>query len=129
MLGGATRGPVEAGRQRRTIRLVQVLLVLISGALMMLAGYSFGRYQGYLSAQGASFDRPRRPSPLQPVVLVLLGGITIAAAASLQERGAVRLPTPARLDELAGRAEDAAIARAEQLAEQGDGGAAGREND
>ena len=120
MLGGSTRGPVEAGRQRRTIRLVQVLLVLISGALMMLAGYSFGRYQGYEAAQEASFDRPRPPSALQPLVLVLLGGVTIAAAASLQERGAMRLPTPARLDELAGRAEDAAIARAESFAAERD---------
>lgn len=113
------RGPVDLSRQRRTIRLVQVLLVLISGGLMMLAGYSLGRVSGYRSAERAgSFDRPRPPSVVQPVVLVILGGLTIAAAAALQERSTVRLPTPARLDELAGRAEGAAIEKAEQIADE-----------
>jgi hypothetical protein len=117
MLGGTHRGPVGAGRQRRTVRLIQILLVLISGALMMYAGYSWGRLHGYRAGiRSDSFDRPRPPSVAQTVVLVLLGGATIVAAASLEQRGAIRLPTPARLDELAGRAEDAAIERAESSA-------------
>ena len=119
MLGGAHRGPVDLTRQRRTIRLVQILLVLVSGGLMMLAGYSFGRVQGYRTAlRSDAFDRPRAPSPVQPAVLVILGGVTIAAAAALQDRGTVRLPTPARLDEFAGRAEGAAIEKAEQIADE-----------
>lgn len=99
--------------------MVQVLFVLISGGLMMLAGYSFGRVQGYRNAlRSESFDRPRAPSVVQPAVLVILGGIAIAAAAALQERGTVRLPTPARLDEFAGRAEGAAIEKAERIADE-----------
>ena len=115
-LGGATRGPVDAGRQRRTIRFTQILLVLIAGALMMLAGYSFGRVQGYRLAQRDGFDKPRAPSTVQTVVLVVLGGIAIAAAASLGA-GTVKLPQPARLEELAGRAEDVAIEQAERYAD------------
>ena len=119
MLGGAHRGPVDLSRQRRTIRLVQVLLVLVAGGLMMLAGYSLGRVNGYRTAlRSEAFDRPRPPSALQPAVLVVLGGIAIAAAAGLQERSTVRLPTPARLDEFAGRAEGAAIEKAQQIADE-----------
>jgi hypothetical protein len=50
---------------------------------------------------------------------VVIGGITIAAAAALQDRGSVRLPTPARLDELAGRAESVALEKAGSIAEGG----------
>jgi hypothetical protein len=117
MLGGNLRGPVDLSRQRRTIRVVQILLVLVAGGLMMLSGYSLGRVAGFRTAlRSDSFDRPRAPSAVQPAVLVILGGIAIAAAAALQEKGSVRLPTPARLDELAGRAEGAAIAKAEEIA-------------
>lgn len=93
--GGTLRGPVGLRRQRRTIRFVQVLLVLVSGGLMMFAGYSFDE------------------SVTQAVVLVLLGGIAIGAAGLLADGRSVRIPIPARLDELAGRAERAAIDRAE----------------
>ena len=122
MLGGAHRGPVAPGRQRRTIRLVQLLLVLLSGGLMMFAGYSLGRVHGYdLAQQGSSFDRPRQPSLAQPLVLVVLGGVTILAAGALGGGGTVRVPTPARLDEFVDRAERAAIERAEKSAENPEG--------
>lgn len=118
-MGGAHRGPVGASRQRRTIRLVQVLLVLISGALMVFAGYSLGRVDGFRTAQAStSFDRPRPPSVAQPVVLMILGAVAIVAAASLQKGESVRMPTPARLDEFVGRAERTAIEKAEREAER-----------
>ena len=118
-LGGAPRGPVGAARQRRTIRLVQVLLVLISGALLVFAGYSLGRVDGYRTARAStSFDRPRAPSVAQPVVLVILGAVAIGAAAALQKGGSVRMPTPARIDEFVGRAEQLAIEKAEREAER-----------
>ncbi len=117
MLGGTHRGPVGVRRQRRTVRFVQILLVLVSGGLMMFAGYSFGRVAGYEMAQrGDPLAGPRPPSLAQPVVLVILGGLSITAAAALQAGSGVKLPTPARLDDLAGRAEREAIERAERSA-------------
>jgi hypothetical protein len=115
--GGTHRGPVGINRQRRTIRFVQALLVLISGGLMMLAGYSYGRVTGYEDGREAEgFDAPKKPSIAQTLVLVTLGGITIGAAGLLGGPGGVRIPTPARLDELSGRAEAEAIERAEKTA-------------
>lgn len=115
MVGGTHRGPVAPTRQRRTVRLMQALLVLISGGLMVLAGYSWGRLEGYEAGRrAADLDAPRRPSVVQTVVLVTLGGMTIVLAGALSAHGAVRMPTPARLDELAGRAEAVAIERAEE---------------
>lgn len=96
MAGGAHRGPVAPSRQRRTIRLIQVLLVGISGGLMMFAGYSLALDRGIA----------------QVVVLMILGGIAIVAAGLLSDGPSVRIPTPARLDELAGRAEAVAIDKA-----------------
>jgi ABC-type dipeptide/oligopeptide/nickel transport system permease subunit len=91
---------------------VQLLLVLVSGALMMFAGYSLGRYSGYVEGRAEdAIDVPRRPSLVQPAVLVVLGGISIVVALIL-ERGGLQPPTPARLDELVGRAEAAAVDRA-----------------
>ena len=118
MLGGAHRGPVPVGRQRRTLRFVQLLLVLISAGLIMFAGYSLGRVHGYEAAIEDPLDRPRRPSFVQPLVLLTLGGLSLVAAAVLQEGSGVRLPVPARLDELAGRAEEAAIERAGRAPEE-----------
>jgi hypothetical protein len=119
MGGGAHRGPVALARQRRTIRFVQLLLVLIAGGLMMLAGYSYGRHRGYADGlRAGDFDAPKKPSIVQTLVLVTLGGAAIGAAGLLGGPGGVRIPTPARLEELTGRAEDAAIARAEAIAEQ-----------
>ncbi len=115
--GGAYRGPVAPTRQRRTIRFVQVLLLLTAAALLVFAGYSFGRVAGYETAQRAGeIDAPREPSLVQPIVLVALASITFGAAVLLQEHSRVRIPTPAKLDELTARAEQAAIDRAEEVA-------------
>lgn len=106
-------------RQRRTIRFVQILLVLVSGALMMFAGYSYGRADGYDDGRRAGeIDAPKEPSIVQTVVLVTLGGVAIAGAGLLQGAGGVRIPTPARLEELTGRAESAAVERAEKVARE-----------
>ncbi len=103
-------------RQRRTIRFVQILLVLTAFALMAFAGYSYGRADGYQAGQRADeIDAPREPSSLQPLVLVVLGVLAFGGATLLQENSTVRVPTPARLDEFAGRAEQAAIDRAEEV--------------
>ena len=115
--GGAHRGPVAPTRQRRTIRFVQILLLLTTAALLAFAGYSYGRADGYQAGQRAGeIDAPREPSQVQTVVLVVLGGIAFGAALLLQERSAVRIPTPVKLDELTERAEQVAIERAEEVA-------------
>lgn len=117
MGGGAHRGPVGLRRQRRTIRLVQVLLVAVAAALLMFAGYAWGRSSGYgLGTRSGAIDAPRRPSAVQTAVLGILGLAALGGALFLQGDGTVRVPTPARLDELAGRAEGLAIERAEQVA-------------
>jgi hypothetical protein len=96
--GGAHRGPVALRRQKRTIRFVQVLLVLVSGGLTAFAVSSWGEER------------------TQTVVVLLLAAIGLVAAWSLSDGLDVRIPAPARLDELAGRAERAAIDRAEEHA-------------
>ena len=115
--GGAHRGPVAPSRQRRTIRFVQWLLVLTAAALLAFAGYSYGRADGYDAGKRADeIDAPREPSQAQTVVLVVLGAVAFGAALLLQENTTVRVPTPAKLDEFAGRAEQVAIERAEEAA-------------
>jgi formate hydrogenlyase subunit 3/multisubunit Na+/H+ antiporter MnhD subunit len=105
-------------RQRRTIRLVQLLLVAIAAGLFVFAGYSLGRVAGYEDGRRAErLDAPRRPSAVQTVVLLALGGVALGAAAALGT-GAPRVPTPARLEELVGRAEDTAIRKAEEAASE-----------
>lgn len=113
--GGAHRGPVALRRQRRTIRLVQVLLVLIAGALLMFAGYALGRSDGFEAGRRAgALEAPRRPSVVQPIVLAILGVGALVGALAVQGDGGVRIPTPARLEELTGRAEAAAVERAQR---------------
>ena len=117
MVGGAHRGPVEVTRQRRTIRFIQLLLVLTAAGLIAFAGYSFGRVHGYDAGQRANeIDAPRPPSVVQTVVLVVIGAIALGGAALLQDGSSVRIPTPARLDDLVGRAEQTAIEKAEEIA-------------
>jgi hypothetical protein len=117
--GGAHRGPLGLRRQRRTIRFVQVLLVAAAGALLGFAGYSLGRASGYdAGTRAGEIDAPRRPSATQTVVLGILGLTALAGAFALQGDGTVRVPTPARLEELAGRAESQAIERAEKAASE-----------
>ena len=93
--GGAHRGPVAPERQRRTIRFVQVLLVVIALGLIAFGIYSFG-------------DR----TATQAIVLLIIGGLAGGAAYALSDGPSVRVPTPARLDELAGRAERVALEKA-----------------
>lgn len=96
-----------------------MLLIVAAGALLMFAGYSWGRASGYDSARAAGeLGAPRRPSSVQTVVLVVLGGVALGGAVLLQGPGGVKLPTPARLDELAGRAEQVAVERAEKVAQE-----------
>lgn len=94
--GGAHRGPVAPTRQRRTIRFVQLTL----GALA-LGLIAFGVY--------AVAERPAA----QAAVLIAIGLVCAGAAYLLSDGPSVRVPTPARLDELAGRAEQVAIGKIE----------------
>lgn len=115
--GGAHRGPVAPSRQRRTIRFIQILLLLTAAVLIAFAGYSYGRVDGYEAGRrSGEIDAPREPSLAQPLVLVVLGGISFGAALLLQDRSTVRIPTPAKLDELTTRAEQVAIEKAEEAA-------------
>jgi len=118
MAGGAHRGPVAHDRQRKTIRFVQILLVLVAAGLLLFAGYSAGRSSGYDAGVQATEEEsaPRKPSSAQTVVLSILALGALAGAYVLGGPEGVRIPTPARLDELAGRAESAAVQKAEELA-------------
>ncbi|MEA2433317.1 MAG: hypothetical protein QOG54_774 [Actinomycetota bacterium] len=116
MGGGAHRGPVAPTRQRRTIRLMQIIFVLFALGLLAFAVYSFTQVGGYEG--GSGFDAARAPSWDQPIVLAILGVLSGAAALVLRDGSSVRIPTPARLDELAGRAEATALERAQQIAEE-----------
>lgn len=120
MTGGTHRGPLGLRRQRRTIRFVQILLVLTAAGLLLFAGYAWGRSSGYeAGTRAGDIDAPGRPSTVQTIVLSILGLGALGGALLLQGDGTVRIPTPARLDELAGRAEQQAIERAEQVAGEG----------
>lgn len=99
MVGGAYRGPVGVGRQRRTIRSVQILLALIAAGLLVFAGYSFGEKAGFEDGR-RSAEAPAEPSTSQGIVLVILGLGAMAACVGLQTEGGVRLLTPARLREM-----------------------------
>lgn len=117
-LGGAHRGPVAPTRQRRTIRFVQTLLVLFGLGLLVLAGFAFENVVTFVPAAGdGAIDAPREPSLVQPLVLVVIGLIFLGGAALLGWR-TVRIPTPARLEELVGRAESVAVERAEEAAKE-----------
>lgn len=117
MTGGTHRGPLGLRRQRRTIRFVQILLVVAAAALLLFAGYAWGRSSGFdAGARAGEIDAPRRPPAAQAIVLALLGLAALGGALMLQGDGTVKIPTPARLDELAGRAERQAIERAEKAA-------------
>lgn len=116
MGGGAHRGPVAHSRQRRTIRFVQILLILLAAGLLAFAGYSVGKRSGYDAGRRADeAGPPRRPPTTQTIVLLVLGIGALGGAFALSG-GGLRIPTPSRLDELAGRAESTAVQRAEELA-------------
>jgi hypothetical protein len=112
MTGGTGRGPSALGRQRRTIRIVQVLMALLAVGLFIFAGYTAGRASGFDDGRrSGAIDAPAKPSTAQTVSLAILGTVLLGAAFALQAQGGLRMPTPARLDELAGRAEATAIDR------------------
>ena len=93
MGGGNLRGPVGIVRQRRTIRFVQICLVLIA-ALLMLAGYSMGRVKGFEQGRRGTVGAPAAPSSAKTVVIAILGLGALGAAVLLQGQGGVRLPSP-----------------------------------
>ena len=117
MVGGAHRGPVAHSRQRRTLRLMQGLLIVIAAGLLMFAGYALGRSSGFSDGQKAGeLGGPSKPSTGEVVVPGLLGLGALAGALLLQGQGGIRIPSPARLEELAGRAEKVALDKAEEAA-------------
>ena len=112
MTGGTYRGPVAHARQRRTIRFMQVLFVLIALGLFAFAAVSLRAVRADPAPRAGEIAAANRTSPAQPVVLALLGAVSVGAAAALGGRKGVRVPTPARLDELAGRAQATVSRRA-----------------
>jgi hypothetical protein len=119
MAGGSYRGPLGLRRQRRTIRFTQILLVLLAAGLLLWAGYSWGESGGYdKGLRDEEVGAPAPPSTVQVVVLATLGVGSLLGALLLQGGSeTVRIPTPARLDELVGRAESSAVDRAEKIAD------------
>ena len=106
-------------RQRRTLRFMQGLLVVLAAALLMFAGYSLGRVTGFdAGRRSGTVGAPRKPPVAEPIVLVVLGVAAFGAAFVLQGDTGVRMPTPARLEELATRAEGVAVERAEKIASE-----------
>ena len=115
MVGGAYRGPVGLGRQRRTIRLVQIILVLVAAGLLMFAGYSMGQRNGYdRGTRSGEAGAPEKPAASQTIVLTILGIAALGAALAIQSEGGVRLLTPARLRDMELRGEGAPIAMEEE---------------
>jgi len=94
--------------------------VLIAAGLLLWAGYSWGKSAGYEEGRGAEdIGAPAAPSATQTVVLATLGAGALLGALLLQGGPeTVRIPTPARLDELTGRAESVAVSRAERIADE-----------
>lgn len=116
MAGGAHRGPLGLRRQRRTIRFVQVLLIVFGVGVAAFAVSTVGR-TGTEPQPGTL----ARAVPLsQPIALGVLALCAWIGAWLLADGRGVRIPTPARLEELATRAEDAAIQRATAAASETD---------
>lgn len=109
MAGGAYRGPVGLRRQKRTIRFVQVLLALgaIGVTIVAIAAWPDGG-----APQPGTLARAAGIA--QPLVLLVVTGALAAGAWLLADGRDVRIPTPARLEELAGRAERVAIDKARE---------------
>ena len=121
MVGGAHRGPVGVDRQRRTIRMVQIILVLLAAGLLMFAGYSLGRARGFDEGRSADeLSAPKKPSAVQTIVLAALGLGALGAAIALQAPGGVRLLTPAKLLEME---ESGAVGSVHVAEEEGTGAA------
>lgn len=114
MTGGTHRGPAGLRRQARAVRLTQILLVVVAAGLLLFAGYGWGRDTA--AGPGHPADPESRPSLARTVVLAVLAAGALGTAFALQGPGGVRIPTPARLEELAGRAEAEAVQRASAAA-------------
>jgi len=98
---------------------MQGLLIAMAAALLLLAGYSWGRAAGYDQGLAAGdIDAPSAPSTTQTIVLITLGAGSLAGAFLLQRDGVAVVPTPAKLDTLAGRAEQAMIEKAASISAQ-----------
>lgn len=96
---------------------MQGLLVLIAAGLLMFAGYTWGRVDGFDDgSRSDEIGAPDKPGALEIVVPALLGASALTGALLLQGNGGLRMPSPARLDDLAGRVEQVAVERAEQSA-------------
>lgn len=96
---------------------MQILLALIAAGLFVFAGYSIGRSAGYEDLrEGGELAAPKAPGAVQIIVLAGLGALAAGSAFALGGRHEVRIPTPARLEELAGRAEAIAVEKAEEIA-------------
>jgi hypothetical protein len=92
-----------------------VVLVLVAAGLLMFSGFSLGRSSGIEAARHSDGLTPvKPPSIVQTATLGALGLVALAGALSLQGSG-VRIPTPARLDELTGRAQGAFEEKAEKV--------------
>ena len=101
---------------------MQGLLIAIAVGLLMFAGYSWGRSTGFDQGRSTgTIDTPAEPGIAQTVVLAVLGAGALAGAFLLQRDGVVVVPTPAKLDSLAGRAERAMVEKAEQIAGESSG--------
>jgi hypothetical protein len=103
--GGAHRGPVAPTRQRRALRSVQACFAVLAVVLFVFAAASL-RDVG--DRRGDDLAPGRERSVVQPVVLGVLGLLSLGAALALRAPGGgVRLPTPARLEEILERDEQA----------------------
>jgi hypothetical protein len=118
--GGAHRGPVAPTRQRRTIRIMQVIFLLFAIGLFVFAVFSWLDARTYYFSSGPSayLGDPPQESYGQAVALAVLAAVSLGAALTLRDGRSVRIPTPASLDELAGRAEATALERAQRIAEE-----------
>lgn len=96
---------------------MQVLLVLVAAGLLVFAGFGWGKRTGYDEGRRAGdLGGPARTSLGEVVVPAALALAFLGGAFLLQGRGGLRMPSPARLEELARRAEQAAVDRAERAA-------------
>jgi hypothetical protein len=98
---------------------MQGLLVVVAAGLLMLAGYSWGRASGFDAGKRADeVGGPREPGVGATVVLAALGLGALTGAFVLGGPEGVRIPSPARLEELAGRAEAVAVDKAGREAKE-----------
>jgi hypothetical protein len=93
-------------------------MVLVAAGLLLFAGYGMGKKDGYSDGRrSGELGGPEQTSTGEVVVPAGLALLFLAGAFYLQAQGGLRMPSPARLDELAGRAEQVALEKAEEVAE------------